>query len=208
MRSPVATRARQHTSLRNSFLARIVESRFLRIVSFAWISLDPIYTWNMTDERSGYWQDTALVCLNGHLINSGGTLHPVDNTKFCEKCGEATVRNCPVCNDIIRGNVNFQTGRSTVIKSPPHFCHNCGKAYPWTERALATAKELVELSTAIKESEKPQVIEAIIVSSTGTSQASVGAETLKKYWPVLGSTLKDVVTNVLSETAKKILLGP
>jgi hypothetical protein len=33
----------------------------------------------------------------------------------------------------------------------------------------------------------------------------VGAERLKKYWPVLGKTLQDVVTNVLSETAKKIL---
>jgi hypothetical protein len=91
------------------------------------------------------------------------------------------------------------------IDKPPAYCHNCGEPYSWTASRLEAAKELVQLSTTIDESAKEEVFEAIIATTTGTAKVSVGAERLKKYWPVLGKTLQDVVTNVLSETAKKIL---
>lgn len=32
------------------------------------------------------WQDTAQICLNGHLINSYYQDSPHNNQKYCDKC--------------------------------------------------------------------------------------------------------------------------
>ncbi len=50
------------------------------------------------------WYDTAQICINGHVINSMSKSHPEHNKKFCDKCGEPTITNCPKCNAPIRGH--------------------------------------------------------------------------------------------------------
>ena len=70
-------------------------------------------------------------------------------------------------------------------------------------------KELVALSTTISEENKVEVIDAIVLTTTETPRTPAAAERLKKYLPGLGKTAQDVISSVLSETAKKILYpGP
>jgi hypothetical protein len=44
------------------------------------------------------------------------------------------------CNAPIRGHLRGAFGASSLAAKP--YCHNCGKPFPWTERALAAAKLL------------------------------------------------------------------
>ncbi|WP_100152748.1 DUF2321 domain-containing protein [Snodgrassella alvi] len=36
---------------------------------------------------------------------------------------------------------------------PPAFCYNCGKAFPWTERKIASAVEFVNIQAALSPEE-------------------------------------------------------
>jgi hypothetical protein len=48
------------------------------------------------------WYDVAQICLNGHVINDSVKKYPQHNKKFCDKCGVATINNCPNCNTEIQ----------------------------------------------------------------------------------------------------------
>ena len=156
----------------------------------------------------GYF-DIALVCLNGHVVNDRADASPQFNSKFCSGCGASTITACPACSASIRGfyHVEGVIDLTGGMEEPPNYCHDCGKPFPWTADRIEAAKELVAMSTKLDDKQKAEVIEAIIASSTETARTSIGAERLKKYWSVVGKTAQDVVTSVLSETAKKILLG-
>jgi hypothetical protein len=47
--------------------------------------------------------DSALICTNGHEINSHVITHPKFNSKHCEKCGAEAIHQCPQCKAEIRG---------------------------------------------------------------------------------------------------------
>jgi hypothetical protein len=148
---------------------------------------------------------TALICLNGHIVNWTIEDRPTFNTKFCSECGAQTVDTCVSCKSSIRGRIVYNDGGWNNPQNVPAHCHDCGIAYPWTLERIKAMKELVALTTKIREEDKAEVIDAIILTTTETPRTPAAAERLKKYLPVLGKTLQDVITSVLSETARKIL---
>jgi hypothetical protein len=94
------------------------------------------------DIRSGTNPDgryvAAQICLRGHVLNANGM--DFDRGEHCAQCGEVGIDSCQHCKAAIRGG--------TVYDSPanykrPYFCHKCGRAYPWMEDRLQTAKELL-----------------------------------------------------------------
>jgi hypothetical protein len=79
--------------------------------------------------------ETALICLNGHVITTGLESSPEMYAKHCDRCGRETISECPHCHAKIRGHYHPKGGIGLISDYVlPKFCHECGKPYPWTER--------------------------------------------------------------------------
>jgi len=129
--------------------------------------------------------DIAEICANGHLITQFAQTEPQNRKKFCDKCGAATITQCPKCTHTIQGFYYHPTD-SRSLREPPAFCHNCGTAYPWTEQRLAVAKELVEESGTLTREENVQFqqsLDDLVRETPKTPRRSVG---LKSSWRRLG----------------------
>ena len=94
----------------------------------------------------------------------------------------------------------------------PSFCEACGKPYPWTERKLQAAKELIDREQSLAPHEKIALeadISDITHDAPRTQAAAIRIKGfLAKVPGVVGSALRDIVVDVASEAAKKIILGP
>lgn len=100
----------------------------------------------------------------------------------------------------------------TANKTPaPSYCYNCGNPYPWTESALESAKELLALENILSQDELDYFNENMPSITVDTPKTKVVATKLNMYISkassVVGSTLKDIIVEIGSETAKKIILG-
>src|SRR5690348_16101276 len=82
------------------------------------------------------WWDTAQVCLNGHVVNEYSVSQPHYNAPRCPECGEPTITACANCSTPIRGRIHDGGFPSLAPFTRPPYCHSCGEAYPWTERAI------------------------------------------------------------------------
>ncbi len=158
---------------------------------------------------SDNWYDTAQVCLNGHPINSMARLSPQRNQKFCSKCGAQTITECQLCKAPIRG---YYHSNVTVIGFeyvPPKFCDNCGKPYPWTDLKLKAAQELIDEAEKLTDREKDILKQSLddLVRDTPNTQVAVlrFKKLAAKAGDVVLGGLRDIMVDVASETAKKIL---
>ena len=151
--------------------------------------------------------DTAQVCLNGHVANSTFVDYPQFNKDFCETCGEKTITECPNCQNPIPGRIR---GSMSIQEfQPPAYCRFCGNAYPWTERRIQAA---IELATQVGElsgddaDEFEQGVKDII---RDTPRTQIGASRFKKLLTKVGGqtaqAIRDVLIDIASETAKKIV---
>src|SRR5262245_17420778 len=86
--------------------------------------------------------DVGQVCLNGHAITGSAGRYPEFTAKHCKDCGEPTITDCPKCHKSIRGD--YTKGYGMTRWEPPRFCHECGAAYPWTERKAAALSEAID----------------------------------------------------------------
>lgn len=94
---------------------------------------------------------TAKICLSGHLIDSNIDLSS-NTDNFCSKCGESTITHCPHCKNPILGAYYDSDAMFIQLELPvPSYCPNCGKPYPWTERLLHEAEEIVSMADTISE---------------------------------------------------------
>ena len=73
--------------------------------------------------------DVAQVCVNGHLVNPSADRNPEANSAFCDLCDAPTIKSCIYCHAPIRGPRHGSDHNE--IYSPPSFCYNCGKFFPW-----------------------------------------------------------------------------
>jgi len=81
---------------------------------------------------------SIAICLNGHLMDSDSRGLNNDENKFCDSCGEEVVKECPSCDESIRGNIN-QAPAGQGPLGPwieehvriPDFCLECGCEFPW-----------------------------------------------------------------------------
>jgi hypothetical protein len=148
--------------------------------------------------------DVGMVCLNGHEVNAACRANPEYSSKFCKECGGPTFDACPKCKAKIRGldNEGFDMGLWTV----PKHCHECGAAYPWTERkekALATAiEELDELTDAERDTLKESIPDAI----AETPKTEIAIARFKKAIIKAGVIGGKLLTDTLSKVAAEIVV--
>jgi hypothetical protein len=154
--------------------------------------------------------DGAQVCLNGHVINDAVHWSPERNQKFCAKCGQPTITTCQQCNAEIRGRESGSTISVGVeYLRPPSFCQNCGKSFPWTDRRLQAAKDLADELDELDQADRDKLKASLDDLAKDSPQTEVAASRFKKIMGKVGTQaarmMQSIVTDVLSETAKKML---
>jgi len=81
------------------------------------------------------YQDTAEVCLNGHVINPNIKKIPNLRKPFCGECGKKTITECPNCKKPIPGRFIYKDFEDKTVWGPSSkFCDHCGNPYPWAEK--------------------------------------------------------------------------
>ncbi|UPU37491.1 DUF2321 domain-containing protein [Geomonas paludis] len=151
--------------------------------------------------------DVAQVCPNGHVSNEMSVAYPDFNRDFCESCGEKTITTCPSCKKPIRGGLHgvFTTAEFT----PPAFCRNCGQPFPWTQRGIQAAIDLATIVGGLQGEDAAQFGTSIQEVARDTAQAQVAAHRVKgllgKVATTTASAIRDVMVDIVSETAKKII---
>jgi len=153
--------------------------------------------------------DVAQICLNGHIINDRCEFSPEHCEDYCSKCGEKTIKGCPLCNCLIRGL------HSSVIVgqiSRPRFCRKCGKPYPWTTRTLEAAKAYAHELQSLTGEERIQLALSLDDLVKDTPMAQVSAGRFKRLAAKAGGEapgfFKDTLVDLVSETVKKAIWGP
>jgi hypothetical protein len=155
--------------------------------------------------------DAALICENGHVVNTRFYESPARNEKFCSDCGSPTIHQCPECNSDIRGYYKTP-GVISISPMPvaPSYCHECGKPYPWTIKEIEAAKELINL-TDLTESDKSEFINSLEDISVEGPKNKVGVAKVKiflgKIKNGLREDVKEVITNIAAEVIKEQLKG-
>lgn len=150
----------------------------------------------------------AQVCPNGHVATTAADANPELREAFCSQCGEATSTNCQKCNAPIRGDYHVE-GVFGSGYEPPAFCHNCGSRFPWTERKIAGAVELVEVGADLSPEEVQQFKDDLTELTKDSPKTQAASIRFKKVMAKVGNSVasgvREIVVNVLSEAAKKAL---
>jgi hypothetical protein len=145
--------------------------------------------------------DTAQICLNGHLINRCAVLIPIDNKKFCQKCGVKTITACPKCNEYIKGEYHYPNQTKPDLHYViPKCCDNCGNPYPWTETMIKCASELIGFSDKIEPSELIDFSSNISDLILETARVPIAQLKIKKYLEKAGPVLSENIHQILSES--------
>ena len=159
------------------------------------------------------WYDTAQICINGHPINCMSVSSPEHNKKFCDRCGAQTITNCGNCNAPIKGFYHeYWASRPGNVSwfTPKSFCPDCGKPYPWTEAKLKAAKKLADLLEDLSPEEREILKKSIDDIISDTPQTAVAANKIEilvaKVGKVAAEQLRQLIVDIASETAKKIIL--
>jgi hypothetical protein len=165
--------------------------------------------WPISDDESGRYNNGA-VCLKGHAIAGDIESHPPG--KFCSTCGAAVLASCPGCGAPVRGY--FVPPGVTAIGgrySPPSFCFECGKPFPWTIEKVSAAKELADELEDVSPDDRAKLKTAIDDVAAGGPLAEAGAARIKrmvgKAGTAIGRAIWKISVEVASEAAKKIMIG-
>jgi hypothetical protein len=159
----------------------------------------------MAETPSGH--DVGQACLNGHAINPFTNQSPEFSAKFCKLCGEATITACPKCNKPIRGKyTGFYSSSAWEV---PSYCHECGAAYPWTDRRAAALAEAIDELEQLPEGDREKLKQSIpdVMKDTPSTQTAAGrfGKTLAKLGTAGANVLGNVLTNVATEVALKAM---
>ena len=154
----------------------------------------------------------AEVCLNGHVSTSRADTIPERREKFCSHCGEPTTTQCTVCNSSVRGYYDVP-GVITLgaVYEPPAFCHNCGSSFPWTERKILSAVELVEHDASLSPEEIQQFRSDLTELTKDSPKTQIASLRFKNVMSKVGSSVasgvREIIVGVLSDAAKKAIFG-
>jgi hypothetical protein len=152
--------------------------------------------------------DIAQICQNGHVINSCSSSTPESNQKHCHICGAPTINLCPQCQTPIRGHyMDDYSFMGNYIR--PSFCINCGNPFPWTELKLKAAHEFAQEIDGISDEDrnilKSNIDDLVKDTPSGNLAAARVKKILQKVGPPVASVFREILIDVLSETAKKML---
>jgi len=154
----------------------------------------------------GYY-DVAQICLRGHVVNDSSKEFPEHNKQFCDRCGSPTITRCQKCNSEIQGRF-YEEDVFGGIYEAPAFCRDCGTPFPWTEakiKAFDEYTELLEIPKEDKEALKKNVQDIVISTETTPVSATKFKQTLSKAGKGALEGAKEIVIDIISETAKKII---
>jgi len=159
--------------------------------------------------RSKPWYDVAQICVNGHTITRSLKIAPQRSKKFCDKCGAPTITGCQRCGADIRGVYHMGIAIGGPSPPAPSFCHDCGAPYPWTEKGLEAARELVGELEGLTEEEKAVLAKDLDDIIADTPKTIVAATRWKRVLSEIGReaahAFRGIFIEIASETAKKIL---
>ena len=153
--------------------------------------------------------DVALICENGHAINSNFYKFPERNSDYCSRCGACAIHKCPNCGKDIKGSFVddeiFFISRYKV----PSFCEFCGNPFPWTKSAIENAALLICEEESVSESSKNSLVESLPDVISETPGTSVAVIRLKKFLTSAGKFTADGIRQFVidfgCELAKKSL---
>lgn len=149
----------------------------------------------------------ATICLNGHVLDK----YKANTQNHCTICGKETYSFCEQCNSPIRGLVKIEgavvLGNRSYTK--PFYCHDCGAPYPWTQKILDSATELVSLDDDLdktsKELIKNAIPELLIDAPTTPVAAAKYQKGMSKAGQIVSDSMRQLLIDVVSEAAKKFL---
>ena len=151
--------------------------------------------------------DIAQVCPNGHVANSSFVDLPEFNKDFCETCGEKTINECSKCQKPIRGN--YRGIEMQLDFQPPAYCRFCGNAFPWIERRIQAAIELATQIGELSGNDSDEFEQSVKDIVRDTPRTQISASRFKKLLTKVGvqtaQGIRDVLIDIASETAKKII---
>lgn len=153
--------------------------------------------------------DFAQICLNGHIVNSATETFSHLNREFCKECGAKAITECPNCKSKIEGQIDPKGEWDYFPYDVPSYCPKCGNPYPWIKTKIQAAHDLAQELENISDEEKnilSQSIDDIVKDSPKTTLAATRfKKILIKAGTHAGNAFKDILVDVLSETAKRIL---
>jgi hypothetical protein len=151
----------------------------------------------------------AAICGHGHVATDA--VEHYQPGRFCADCGAELITACPNCRTPIRGDYHVPGVFALSTYTPPAYCFNCGKPFPWTAEKLSAANELADELDGMNADDREKLKAAISDVAAGGPRAEVGAARIKR---LLGrastgarQALWKISVDVASEAAKKILLG-
>ena len=160
---------------------------------------------------SDSFYEVAQICMNGHVITPSLKMHPIYSQKYCSQCGALTITTCPKCNKEIRGgyytSLSIRNYEGSYKK--PNVCHNCGTPYPWMASKLKAARDLSDELENLTPDERDLLKKSLDDIVRDTPQTTVSALRFKKIATKAGliaaSALKDILVDIASEAAKKVI---
>ena len=157
-------------------------------------------TWD--DEQEGY--DVAIVCENGHTINTHRQEFPEFDAPYCADCGAPAVYAC-VCKAPVQGDL-FGTSGGYV---PPAHCSKCGKPHIWTERKAEGLKSYLEELDVLSAEEIDELMKSIPDLLAETPMSDTAVLRFKKALRRLPDDAKPALAKILMtvsvEAVKKSL---
>lgn len=153
--------------------------------------------------------EPAQVCENGHMVNSSTRTRRALNKRFCSKCGDPTLTECPACGTDIQGTHHYKTNKGHIPydrSRPLSYCHGCGAAYPWTERALEAAREAAQIYLSPEDVETVEMNLPDVVHQTARTKmaAHLIQRAFSKGGEVAWDIFKTAATVFATEEAKSI----
>ncbi|MEM9243892.1 MAG: DUF2321 domain-containing protein [Pseudomonadota bacterium] len=140
------------------------------------------------------------------------------------RCGEEIIANCPYCNIEIRGRKEFVV-QKIMLSSPtlmekklsisyerPKYCYNCGKPFPWIEKAIESVIEVIkEDEKKLSCGELDQLHHDMIeLSQDGPKVKSSAArfnKIIKKLSALTAQMAREIIVDIASDTAKKLIMN-
>jgi hypothetical protein len=163
----------------------------------------------------------AIYCRNGHyvgLLNPGHgervstariramAAHPENFERklpaFCQQCGAKNIVACEDC----------QTPIDHRYPSDIHkYCVGCGKPFPWTVTALASAREYTDELEGLSGEDKTVLKGTFIDLTFDSPKTEIAASRfktiLRKLTPDVAETIRKTIVEIASETAVKLIKG-
>lgn len=152
--------------------------------------------------------DQAIVCANGHIINSLVTARPEDNTRYCKECGEIGLTKCKSREKPLRRGYLGECGACSLSRAP-NCCTECGKPHVWTRRKADAMRELLRELGEIPTDLTDKLDASIDDLLTETPRTPTATLLLKAAITMVTGAgrkaLAKLSSDILHESAKKLI---